>query len=162
MQDLDSPGNGTALRCAAITYVWYPCRCCWGSWSCEISWAKRNSGSPTGRYYAYLWVWAYIGSDHLAPMWKPGQDNACIWLSHIRSLNVTCLLNLDTPSVTRKTVTFRKTKGVDLAALSNELSSSDLCKNTPDTLRDLVDCYNTTLSSALDRHAPLVKPSMGQ
>ena len=47
---------------------------------------------------------------------------------------VTCLSNLDKPSVTRKTVTFKKTKDVDLAALSNELSSSDLCKFPPDTL----------------------------
>ena len=47
---------------------------------------------------------------------------------------VTCLSNLDKPSVTRKTVTFKKTKGVDLAALSNELSSSDLCKFPPNTL----------------------------
>ena len=38
---------------------------------------------------------------------------------------VPCLLNLGKPSVTRKTVTFKKTKGVDLAALSNELSSSE-------------------------------------
>ena len=70
--------------------------------------------------------------------------------------SVTCLVNLDKPNVTRKTVTFGRIKGVDLAALSNEFSSSDLCMNTPDTLSELVDCYNTALSSALDRHAPLV------
>ena len=69
---------------------------------------------------------------------------------------VPCLLNLGKPSVTRKTVTFKKTKGVDLAALSNELSSSELSKNPPDTLSELVDRYNATLSSALDGHAPMV------
>ena len=55
---------------------------------------------------------------------------------------VPCLLNLGKPSVTRKTVTLKKTKGVDLAALSNELSSSELSKNPPDTLSVLVDRYN--------------------
>ena len=69
---------------------------------------------------------------------------------------VPCLLNLGKPSVTRKTVTLKKTKGVDLAALSNELSSSELSKNPPDTFSVLVDRYNVALSSALDDHAPLV------
>ena len=69
---------------------------------------------------------------------------------------VTCLLNLGKPSVTRKTVTFKKTKGVNLAALSNELSFSELSRNPPDTLSELVDRYNAKLSSALDGHAPLV------
>ena len=45
---------------------------------------------------------------------------------------------------------------MDLGALSDEISSSDLCANTPDTLNELVLCYNSTLSSALDRHAPLI------
>ena len=53
-------------------------------------------------------------------------------------------------------MTLKKTKGVDLAALSNELSSSELSKNPPDTFSVLVDRYNVALSSALDGHAPLV------
>ena len=57
---------------------------------------------------------------------------------------VPCLLNPGKP------------KGVDLAALSNELSSSELSKNPPDTFSVLVDRYNVALSSALDGHAPLV------
>ena len=67
-----------------------------------------------------------------------------------------CRLNLDKPRITKKTVTFRRIKGVDLRALSDEISSSDLCTNTPDTLSDLVTCYNSTLASSLDRHAPLI------
>ena len=74
--------------------------------------------------------------------------------------SVTCLLNFVKPRATRKTVTFRKIKNIDAAVLSKELSMSDLCRNTPDTLNDLVHCYNTTLASALDRHAPLVTRAM--
>ena len=51
---------------------------------------------------------------------------------------VTCLSNLDKPSVTRKTVTFKKTKGVDLAALSNELSSSTYARILPTRLASLL------------------------
>ena len=54
--------------------------------------------------------------------------------------SVTCRLNLDKPRVTKKTVNFRKIKGVDLGALSDEISSSDLCASTPDTLNELVFC----------------------
>lgn len=63
---------------------------------------------------------------------------------------VTCQLNLDKPWVTKKTVTFRRIKGVDLGVLSDEISSSDLCTNTLDTMNDLVLCYNSTLAPALD------------
>ncbi|PFX21499.1 Leucine-rich repeats and immunoglobulin-like domains protein 2 [Stylophora pistillata] len=74
--------------------------------------------------------------------------------------SVTCLLNLDKPIITRKTKTFRKIKNIDTAALPNELAALDLCSYTPDDLNDLVHCYNTTLASALDRHAPLVTRSI--
>ena len=70
------------------------------------------------------------------------------------------MLNLDKPTITRKTKTIRKIKNIDTAALSNELAASDLCTNTPDDLNDLVHCYITTLASALDRHAPLVTRSI--
>ena len=43
-----------------------------------------------------------------------------------------------------------------LSALFDEISSSDLCANNPDTLNDLVPLHNSTLTSALDRHAPLI------
>ena len=65
-------------------------------------------------------------------------------------------LNFDKPRITKKTVTFKRIKDIDLRALSDEISSSDLCINTPDTLSDLVTCYNSTLASSLDRHAPLI------
>ena len=32
---------------------------------------------------------------------------------------------------------------------------SDLCQNTPDDLESLVACYNNTLKTTLDKHAPL-------
>ena len=70
--------------------------------------------------------------------------------------SVICRINLDKPRVTKKTVTFRRNKGVNLDVLSDEISSSNLCTNTPDTLNDLVSCYNSTLASDLNRRAPLI------
>ena len=74
--------------------------------------------------------------------------------------SVTCLLNLNKPIITRKTKTFRKMKNIDAAVLSNELAALDLCSSTPDDLSGLVHCYNTTLASASDRHAPLLTRSI--
>ena len=31
-----------------------------------------------------------------------------------------------------------------------------LCQDSPDSLNDLVQCYNTTLAAAIDSHAPVV------
>ena len=45
---------------------------------------------------------------------------------------------------------------MNLDVLSDEISSSNLCTNTPDTLNDLVSCYNSTLTSALNRRAPFI------
>ena len=44
---------------------------------------------------------------------------------------------------------------MDKEKLQDELRSSQLCVNTPDTLNQLVECYNKTLYQALDRHAPI-------
>ena len=56
----------------------------------------------------------------------------------------------------KKKISFRKTKVVDVNLLCDELSTTSLCTDSPDALNDLVKCYNSTLSAALDRHAPLV------
>jgi hypothetical protein len=53
-----------------------------------------------------------------------------------------------------KQVSYRKIKVIDKIKLREELVSSELCSNSPDTLNELVECYNKTFSQALDRHAP--------
>ena len=55
-----------------------------------------------------------------------------------------------------KTVSYRKIKDIDRQSLRNEVAETKLCLNSPNTLHDLVDCYNSTLSSLLDGHAPLL------
>ena len=52
-------------------------------------------------------------------------------------------------------VSYRKIKAIDKTRLREELLLSDLCLNRPDTLNELVKCYNDTLAQTLNRHAPL-------
>ena len=44
---------------------------------------------------------------------------------------------------------------VDVNLLCDELSTTSLCTDSPDSLSDLVKCYNSILSATLDRHTPL-------
>ena len=70
-------------------------------------------------------------------------------------VTVLCDLQLGKPPPKVKQVSYRKIKGIDRKKLEAELSSSQLCQNTPDTLDELVNSYNTTLAQVLDRQAPL-------
>jgi Zn-dependent M32 family carboxypeptidase len=47
--------------------------------------------------------------------------------------------------------------------LCKEISSSDLCTKTSSyDLNDLVECYNNTLKSAVDRHAPVINKTIAK
>ena len=58
------------------------------------------------------------------------------------------------PSVNVKEISFRKTKNVNIELFTNDLRKSALCQHCPDSLHELVNLYNTTLSNTLDLHAP--------
>ena len=60
------------------------------------------------------------------------------------------------PSLSVKTISYRKLKSIDLDALQSDLAQSDLCSNPPDSLDDLVSCYNGKLKDTLEKHAPLM------
>ena len=64
-------------------------------------------------------------------------------------------INISVPQLSRKKVSFRKTKAIDITAFMEDLSASRLCQDPPSEPVKLVDCYNTTLAGLLDRHAPL-------
>ena len=68
---------------------------------------------------------------------------------------VLCDLNLTKSAVSVKKITYRKLKSIDMNSFKNDLRSSELCQSAPVDLDGLVDCYNTTLTTILDKHAPL-------
>ena len=64
-------------------------------------------------------------------------------------------INISVPQLSRKRVSIRKTKAIDITAFMKDLSASRLCQDPPSAPVKLVDCYNTTLAGLLDGHAPL-------
>ena len=49
-----------------------------------------------------------------------------------------------------------KTKNVNIELFTNDLQKSALCQHCPDSLHELANLYNTTLSNTLDLYAPVV------
>jgi hypothetical protein len=70
---------------------------------------------------------------------------------------VFCSIDLPTPASTLHHVTrsFRHVHKINPSNFESDILNSDLIKNPPTTLTELVDLYNSTLTSILDSHAPL-------
>ena len=64
------------------------------------------------------------------------------------------------PKSTAKQVIYRKLKSVDMDRFIDDIGTSSLCQNPPEDLDSLVNCYNSTLSSVLNQHAPLQSRSI--
>ena len=64
-------------------------------------------------------------------------------------------IKISVPQLSRKRVSFRKTKAIDITAFMEDLSASRLCQDPPSEAVKMVDCYNTTLAGLIDRYAPL-------
>ena len=73
-------------------------------------------------------------------------------------MSVMCLLNAHKTPVNVKKVVCRKITSVDLETFQNDLKASDLVANTctSDSLDELVTSYENTMSSILDKQAPLI------
>ncbi|KAL9957977.1 hypothetical protein ACROYT_G034937 [Oculina patagonica] len=69
--------------------------------------------------------------------------------------SVLCHLHSIKPSFSARSLSFRKLKSVNVETLNDDLAKSDLCKNPPDDLDELVVSYNKTLTAALDKYAPV-------
>ena len=69
-------------------------------------------------------------------------------------------LTIRMPPTTVKEVCYRKTKAIDIESFKDDLRKLRLCQDPPDALIDLVSCYGLTMTSLLDKHAPLQKKTM--
>lgn len=74
--------------------------------------------------------------------------------------SVLCNLNISKPKLEKKVVYYRNLKNINLSAFKADIRSSKLITDPPTDLDDLVECYNTCLSTILERHAPLRKKTM--
>ena len=67
-----------------------------------------------------------------------------------------CQLNIQPPSPPALThISFRCINAIHIPHFVRDIFSSPLVHNPPSSLPDLVDCYNFTLTSLLNKHAPL-------
>ena len=65
-------------------------------------------------------------------------------------------LNLQPPLPTPLTqISFRCIDAINISSFVRDIYSSPLIHNPPSSLSDLVDCYNSTLTNLLNKHAPL-------
>ena len=69
---------------------------------------------------------------------------------------IQCPIGFPRPALSRKELTFRKLKNIDIAEFSADIASSMLCTSVHwDNIDALSDCFNMTLTDILDKHAPL-------
>ena len=64
------------------------------------------------------------------------------------------------PATTVEEVCYRKTKAIDIESFKDDLRKSRLCQDPPDALTDLVSCHGLTMTSLLDKHAPIQKETI--
>ena len=69
--------------------------------------------------------------------------------------SILCRLNASKPCRVVKEITYRKIKSIDLDRFREDLRSSELCNKIYPSLDDMVSGYDSSLSSILDKHAPL-------
>ena len=74
---------------------------------------------------------------------------------------VECFIRFPSPSISSKSVSYRKLKSIDIDAFKSDITSSVLCSNTHwNDLGNLSKLYVSTLSEILDRHALLKRKTL--
>ncbi len=76
--------------------------------------------------------------------------------------NSRCKLNVNKPEYTKNIVTYRKLKAINHEDFACDIMNSDLITKPHSDLPALIDQYNSTLSTVLDKHAPLKTRSFTQ
>ena len=66
-----------------------------------------------------------------------------------------CSLRTRSPVIELKHAEYRKLKSIDTVLFAEDIRNSTLYIDPPDDLDKLVNCYNMTLSSLLNKHAPI-------
>jgi len=69
---------------------------------------------------------------------------------------IICSLKITySPTVPKTKCLTRAIRAINITELCHDILSSCLITHPPSTLSDLVDCYNSTISQLLNKHAPL-------
>ncbi len=68
---------------------------------------------------------------------------------------VECSLDIPRPNMSVSEVHYRKFKQIDTKHFKEDICVSELCNTTWSNVDEMADCYNKTLRSILDKHAPI-------
>ena len=69
--------------------------------------------------------------------------------------SVLCSLNCAKTDCVTKIIGYRQLRAIDFDALRQDVEKSKLCKREYNDLNELMSSYNSTLTSLLDKHAPM-------
>ena len=69
--------------------------------------------------------------------------------------SVLCSLNNAKPDCVAKIIRYRQLRAIDFDALREDVEKSELCTREYSDLNELTSSYNSTLTSLLDKHAPM-------
>ena len=69
--------------------------------------------------------------------------------------SVLCSLNSAKPDCVAKIIRYRQLRAIDFDALRQDVEKSELCTREYSDLNELTSSYNSTLTSLLDKHAPM-------
>ena len=70
--------------------------------------------------------------------------------------SILCDIDYCKPVELCEKVSYRKIKSIDIDALGDQVTASELCTKDFSDLEELVACYNSTLAGLLDTHAPVM------
>ena len=70
--------------------------------------------------------------------------------------SILCDIDCSKPVELCEKVSYRKIKSIDIDALGDQVTASELCTKDFSDLEELVACYNSTLAGLLDTHAPVI------
>ena len=69
---------------------------------------------------------------------------------------ITCKLHIKKVEVEKKTISFRKTRDINIQHLTDDLQKCDLTNKDDNNIDEIVTDYNNALSNIMDKHAPII------
>ena len=125
--------------------------------SVSLSSFKKTVKDTFFQYYLQLTGWVFFPRKRIAcDIWRVINS---VYIHKYISDHVHIFNHLNitpTSSPLASKITFRHTKNITNVELNNDLASSDLILHITKSLSQLLDSYDFTLFSILDKHAPLI------
>ena len=81
---------------------------------------------------------------------------AFLWPTDIsQTTHLFCVILTTQSLVVAKIIRYRQLRAIDFDALRQDVEKSELCTREYSDLNELTSSYNSTLTSLLDKHAPM-------